>query len=385
MSSPNAGGNPGHVVSPSPRSLSADVFEVLCTREEIVLAFGTLGDAGDRRAALIPAALASRVVLSPYGAKRLAARLRGAIGDYESRFGSLNGEVPVFTPPGSGPPPPTATATPEQTMLRADTLRRLVASLGTACGLERSFKMSAGSLMTNRFILMLKKDDVAGDPEGAFSAVFRELGMPEGFLRDCREQLGRAEFVHFGFEERHDGCTYKVYLEFKPAAPTDPGTDGGGREPYLVFLGFKWDPDAPQSCAVSRYLCYPGLSLPEIQGKLGVLFKGNPGCTSFETARAVLGEIAGDLSGAPLTYVEVSEENNPRRSFDLNFYGSPLGVGHLRRALQEGARRYGLPGEHFQRFSDSINGKRFGHLSGGGDRAGRDFLTVYYGLVGVGP
>ena len=44
------------------------------------------------------------------------------------------------------------------------------------------------------------------------------------------------------------------------------------------------------------------------------------------------------------------------------------------------ADTYDLDPQEFAIFCDGIASKRFGHLAGGTDREGRDFVTVYYGV-----
>lgn len=70
------------------RSVYANVCNVTGTREEVVLDFGIhhgweQGGTGAR------IQLSSRVVLSPYACKRLAAMLEAVTREYEARYGSL--------------------------------------------------------------------------------------------------------------------------------------------------------------------------------------------------------------------------------------------------------------------------------------------------------
>jgi hypothetical protein len=81
-------------------------------------------------------------------------------------------------------------------------------------------------------------------------------------------------------------------------------------------------------------------------------------------------------------YVEVEEEGNPRVSFDLNLYWANLLLGELYPYLLMMCRHFGIPEEDFHRHYEPVKTQIFGHLSGGTDRHGRDFLTVYYGVKG---
>ena len=66
----------------------ANVCNVLGTREEITLLFGTnqAWQGGQRQ---VTVALSDRIVLNPYAAKRLAQMLEQGLREYEHRYGEL--------------------------------------------------------------------------------------------------------------------------------------------------------------------------------------------------------------------------------------------------------------------------------------------------------
>ena len=70
----------------------ANVCNVSSTREEVVLAFG-VNNVWERAQANIQVQLTNRIVLNPYGAKRLAAVLNRVVAEYESKFGALKDEA----------------------------------------------------------------------------------------------------------------------------------------------------------------------------------------------------------------------------------------------------------------------------------------------------
>ena len=84
-----------------------------------------------------------------------------------------------------------------------------------------------------------------------------------------------------------------------------------------------------------------------------------------------------------LQYLEVTEEGNPRRSFDINIYKAHLQVSEFYPALQTLCSRQGVSDETLHSVCNPILNKRFGHLAGGMDRAGNTFFTVYYGVEWV--
>lgn len=68
----------------------ANVINVLNTREEFTLLFGTNQSWNITSSREVTVRLSNRVVLTPYAAKRLAALLLARVADYEQRFGKLS-------------------------------------------------------------------------------------------------------------------------------------------------------------------------------------------------------------------------------------------------------------------------------------------------------
>ena len=67
----------------------ANVCNVSSSREEVVLVFG-MNNAWERDASEVRVKLNSRVILSPFAAKRLALLLDSVIKQYEARFGGMD-------------------------------------------------------------------------------------------------------------------------------------------------------------------------------------------------------------------------------------------------------------------------------------------------------
>ncbi len=71
------------------QSVYANVCNVAGTREEIVLLFG-MNQAFDAAQNEMTIQLSNRIVMSPFVAKRLARLLNNIVGDYETKYGSLD-------------------------------------------------------------------------------------------------------------------------------------------------------------------------------------------------------------------------------------------------------------------------------------------------------
>jgi len=78
-------------------------------------------------------------------------------------------------------------------------------------------------------------------------------------------------------------------------------------------------------------------------------------------------------------YLEVNEENNPRSSYDINLYGANLRLEEVYPFFLRMCRHYEIPDEQFQSLYDPVRTRTLGHIAGGLDRKGKDFLTVYFG------
>ena len=80
------------------RSTYANVCNVSSTREEVVVLFGT-NQAWQGSESEVTVELSDRIIMSPFAAKRLSMLLANVVGQYESRFGTLD-VVPQQAPPG---------------------------------------------------------------------------------------------------------------------------------------------------------------------------------------------------------------------------------------------------------------------------------------------
>lgn len=75
------------------QSTYANVCSITSTREEVVLNFG-LNQTWERGASEVEIQLTSRIIVSPFAARRMADVLNQVLGEYESRYGKLSGAKP---------------------------------------------------------------------------------------------------------------------------------------------------------------------------------------------------------------------------------------------------------------------------------------------------
>ena len=336
--------------------------------EEITLLFGA--DEAERF---------TRIIMSPFSAKRLSILLRHAVRDYEKEFGFPYGP-PAGAPrsaPGSGSDGETA-GRGEQ----GERLIRLIRGLGVPYGFEESVKLLAGRALANRFLIGFKQADLRGDRRTALADLGAAIEMPPACLDRFCERLPEANIVLFAYEENGSASVYKAYLEF--GGDFDAAVRRNPREPEscLLHLGFKWNAVQPDAYTMARYVCYPAYSVKTIMEKLACVFYASEQRSSLEIARDIVSLASQRMRPDEFLYTEVTEENNPRRSFDINMYRANLRMHDLSPQLSRLFRYYRIPEEVFRELYERMAPQIFGHLSGGLDREGRDFLTLYHGVKG---
>jgi len=258
---------------------------------------------------------------------------------------------------------------------RARLLWQLVGGLKIQFFHERSFRICRGAIFPNRFLLSICKERVGSNPRPRILELWQRLGMPEGFLNTAARFLAAAPYLHFGYEENQASCLYKVYLEMGVLADRPVGP-----APILLYLAFKWDPAEPSRAALTRYFWYPSLSVPGMLGRIAAIYgNGNEG-ESLDLVRGLL-ELTGERIGqGTVRYLEVTEDNNPRHSFDVNLYDARLPMKHLSPYFARMCRHYAIPTEQFEALLGPNQSRVIGHLAGGTHRGGEDFFNVYYGM-----
>lgn len=356
-------------IDPGATTTRADVCQVQSTQTETILLFGR------QQPPLAPgqthAKLDHRILLSPILAKQLAAALKQAVRGSDAQSGRENA-----TPSGNVRSAPTDADAPAA----ARPLLGLVQRLDVGFGFEKSFKLTAGSVLVDRMILGVrsKLTDAA-----SLLRICRGIGMPPAHLSLFEQSLPEANTVGFGYEDSPQGGLYKVYLEFWEQLSQRLRGARGPLRPEPLFLGFKWDARDNTRSAIARYTCHPMISILGILRRLDALYEDRTDSPSFEATRDIIELASRRIGGDSFVYVEAAEEGNPRKSFDINFYKAGLRVGDLQPALATLWRRYAIPGEPARGISARADACPFGHLSGGLGRDGQDFLTVYYELEGL--
>ena len=322
--------------------------------------------------------LLDQVVLSPFAAKRLLAQLTQVIRGYESAHGPLTRIPPLQNRamPAGRLPAFMSAITHEKVGL----LFQLLNDLHLRVAFERSFKVSKKSLDGSRFLVGINKNTIGRSRHKSIVDVCAKLGMPENFQTTFRDNLKEANLFGFGMDENQETCVVKAYLEFGSRYEEAMKKALNKRDPYISHLGFKWDAADNTRCALTKYTCFPALNRQDMLGRLSTGFYGSGGSNPYGIIEGVVEVASSKVGGDKFLYLEVNEENNPRSSFDLNVYSANLRMQEVYPFLVQMCRHYSIPDEAFQALYEQVKDMIFGHLAGGIDRKGNDFLTIYFGI-----
>ena len=354
---------------------AADAFRGAVEREGIALEFGRVRDGATAAATTIE--LTERIVMPPETALRLASSLAECL--RRATAGAPGGlAAPAAAPVSRGEIPVNAPADPAGEP--AALLMRLVGNLGIPFQHERSFRLTEGELQANRFLLTINRADIGEGQLERVLAIGRQVGMPSSVEPQIAENFAAARCVHFGFEASGAGTICKLYLE-REFSSEDIARARAQAEPFPLHLAFKWSLTEP-SHVVSRYLWHPALPLEGVESRLAKIYQESGQSVSFDIAKAVLRLAASKIPAERLLYLEVLEDENGRRSFDLNLYEAHLQVKDLQHLFSRMRAHYGIRPGQFQALFDQIKGKALGHIAGGVHRNGRDFFNIYYGVEG---
>jgi hypothetical protein len=358
-----------------------NVFQVTSTREEIALLFGDRQPAGEDPEE-VTARLKERIVLHPLTAKRLAMMLDSGIRDYESKYGPLETESLPSSEPG-----PVNLAWPKPSVFKAEIggekarlVLQLVEDLDIKFGYEKSFKIFENTLLANRFLLGFKKKRIRQEAHERILDICRRMDMPENLLQAYRGRLPDSNYLHFGFEENEKTCLCKAYLEFYDKVDEAMRSQPGNFDSFLMHLGFKWDALDNSKYALTRYSWYPFLPVEVMLERLSNILSPHEFGALFGITKGIVEIALGVVPPYDILYMEVDEENSLRKSFDINMYRARLPLSELQPWLEQMCRHYAIPSEEFQSLYEGVRDKTFGHIAGGIDREGRDFVTVYYGV-----
>jgi hypothetical protein len=354
----------------------ADGFKLSVEGGQVVIEFGQgAGLAADGRQRV---AVTDRIVLPRVIAERLMSQLDDALKPHAAalRLDQTQTLTPAQAAVAERQGPVPARPAQDQSGARAAELIQAVGALGVPHQYERSFRISRAGLSANRFLLTLDPRDIVGDARARIMEICERMRMPDAARRQAAERFAQARCVHFGFEGDSGSIICKLYLE--RLVPPEEAV-GAGKTGAPLHLAFKWDL-LKGGFVTTHYHWFPALSVSGIEARFDRVYGGGDGA-SRRIASEVLRHAAERAPAERLQYLEVWEEENDRRSFDLNLYNSKMSMRDVQSAITAMRDHFGVRPGHFQALYDQVRGLALGHLAGGVHRGGEDFFNLYYGVV----
>jgi hypothetical protein len=245
-------------------------------------------------------------------------------------------------------------------------------------GYEASFKMMRYSLLNVRFLIGVKTKNLS---RHHFENMCKKLNMPDTCFLKCMEKFNDSNLVLFGFEEDRNHCTYKIYLEFNDRNRSIV-RQTKSKEPLIQYLGFKWDAFDNLNFLITTYKWFPFISASEMYDRIDQIYmKTDP--FQFILIKNLIQSVVNriDDSFDPFIYLEATDMNNKRKSFDLNIYKAGLTMGEVETYIKKIMRLFDIDARKWNMFLWKIRHKIFGHISSGFSFTGDEFASFYYDVL----
>jgi hypothetical protein len=269
----------------------------------------------------------------------------------------------------------------EETDDKARHLFHLVGDLRLRGGYEHSFKFLNGMLLCERFLFGVKRPPGSAREDDSIMNICHQINMPKEFREMFRSELHKANFALFGFEKGEGDRVYKAYLEFtgrlSEAVKQDPRPEN-----VLIYSGFKWDISDNSRKVMTEYYAYPLFFAKEMALRVLRSIYGGLRDDPYPILDDILDLAGSRTQPGEILYCEAMEAGNLRKSFDINMYLADLRMAEIYPLFLKMARHYSIDLDSFDELYEGVKDQKFGHLSGGIDREGRDFLTVYFSQKG---
>lgn len=246
-------------------------------------------------------------------------------------------------------------------------------SQGIPFGREDSVKLLRGSVLGERLLVGV---ELAHVERQTLCALAAEMGMPKAGWDILMPHLALANAVFFGMEPHLQGYVGKIYLEFWDAV-SEQVRRTRASTPLLLHLGVKWDSARPTQIEQARYTCYPLLTSDGILHRMGKVYAPMPAPHCGALAQQLVRQALRQRPDVPLIYLEATEHNNPRRSFDVNLYKTGARLSALAEPLEAVLLHFGIAAQDWEPFWHRAQCCALGHLSGGIDRRGNEFISLY--------
>lgn len=265
----------------------------------------------------------------------------------------------------------------------AHDLLELIKQLNIDYAFERSFKVTEKILLGDRILYGIYTEKIKETQHKDLLAICQRINMPEEFFRIFRDSWHDSNALGWAFEIMGDALVYKTYLEFWDKWKRDIKDTPKGGDPFVVLLGFKWVASDQAKRSLASYTLHPFLTFEGMLERLSTTYQNDRHRAFFEIAKDFLRVVSSKVAPDQVRYIEVAEENTPRKSFDINVYNAHLELKEVYPLLQKIYQHFSISPKDFHGLYNQIRTKTIGHLSGGISRDAKEFFTIYYGLEEV--
>lgn len=270
----------------------------------------------------------------------------------------------------------------------ANKLKAFAESLNIPFGFERSVKLQDRELFCNRFLITFPLTSLGSHPVQPLTELGASLGMPKVLQQHISNYLMRANIIHLGYEgncesphrQQTTQQTCKLYFEYANGIGETSTSTKSPAHPILVHRALKWDADNPNRQAITDYHWQPGYTIKQLQEALLRVYGKPMAQASYRIVDNFIRLVLQRINSDELQLLEVTEQGNPRLSFDLNVYDAQMRLGDIPEQLNEMKQNFKIDDALWQQQILANADKALGHLSGGLDRHGREFLTLYFGV-----
>lgn len=259
--------------------------------------------------------------------------------------------------------------------LKAGLPLKLLEKLTTWFLFERSFRVCQKTVLGRRYLLITGVKNIGDDYLSSIQRMWMQLRMPHDIQREAKPLLNGISPIFVGYEENSNSYVFKFYVE------TDNYLDKcSGESPFLLYQGFKWNPEMQSGAVVSQYFYYPNLSGQEIIRRISAVYEECERDNAFAIVRSILSSALDRISAKALKYMEVVEDGTSRRSFAVNLYDARMQMGEVSLQLGRIGEAFSVSDMNLDRLIRAHQSKELGCIAGGIHRSGEDFLNVYYGV-----
>lgn len=231
-----------------------------------------------------------------------------------------------------------------------------------------SAKIQENSINSNRILLVMRGSDIT------FKKLARklsELQFPESKLVEIENRYYSAGDICFAIEKSEEGIDLRIYFEIKYSKSNwyKVKSERMKTKDYYtmpLFVGYKWLHHEPK-VLVSHYNYIQHMNGNQLIERLKQISNYVPSCVEKQLKDKSIDEV--------LNYVvmEVKDSKSNRFSYDVRFLKGMLSIKDF--SEKDLVNKFKI---NYNTISSSFANLSIGHVAGGKNKNGDEFLTLYF-------